>query len=112
MLAYTDEISGKLSRGEARSLPFRYRFAFLLISFLHHQTHRLLLAHVPSVNALIENGVGDSTQPHLQLLHLHLRSSVVLFRHHLFAIYSPALDERAAPKNSADQGRRAELVSM
>ena len=110
MLGGAYEICGKLGRSQACAFPFRYRFAFLLVSLLHHQIHRFLFVHVPCVNALVENGIADGAQPHLQLLHFHLGPAITLFRHHLFTINGPTLDECAALKNRAHQSGRAESV--
>src|SRR5437762_748220 len=99
MLACADEIGRELSGSEPSTFPFRHCFAFLLITFFHHQIHRFFFAHIPGVNALIENSIANRAESHLQLLHLDLGSAVSLFRHRLFAIDSPALDEWSALKN-------------
>src|SRR5436190_12957315 len=102
MLSRADEISGELSGSEACAFPLRHGFAFLLESLFCHEIHRFLLAHVPRVDALIENGVGNRAQSHLQLLNLHFRSAISLFRHYLFAINRPTFNESAATKNRPD----------
>ena len=80
MLGDADEVGRELGGSKPGAFPFRDRFALLLETFLHHQVERFLFAHVPGVDALIEDGVADHAQPHLQLLHLHLGSAVSLLR--------------------------------
>ena len=59
MLGRPHKISRKLRRGEACAFPFGDRFTFLLERLFHHQIHRFFLVHVPGVNALIENRIGN-----------------------------------------------------
>ena len=110
MLRGADEVGGELNGSKPGAFPFGHRFALLLVTFFGHQIHRFLLTHVSGVDALIENGVTNRAQPHLQLLHLHLGAAVSLFRHHLFAINRPALNEGSALENCANQRRRAEFI--
>src|SRR4029453_6445436 len=107
-----DEVGRELRGSEPGAIPFGHRFTLLLVTFFGHQIQRFLFPHISSVDALIENGVADRAKPHLQLLHLPLRSAVTLFGHHLLRINCPTLDESAALENCPHECWRMECVSM